>query len=45
MERYLAYTEDPDTNKEWIQGVIDYNQNYCEATRVIKDRLVEQAAA
>ena len=37
---YLDYVKDPKENKDRFQKVIDYNEDDCIATRVIKDWLV-----
>ena len=37
---YLDFTKDPEKHKERFQKVIDYNEDDCVATRVIKDWLV-----
>ena len=37
---YLDFIENPDENKDRFQKVIDYNEDDCVATRVIKDWLV-----
>ena len=34
---YLKYAEDPEPNREGMQMVLDYNEDDCVATRVIKD--------
>jgi len=36
---YLQYIEDPDKNKDKIKKVIDYNEDDCRATMVVKDWL------
>ncbi|MGD2250915.1 MAG: TM0106 family RecB-like putative nuclease [Candidatus Methanofastidiosia archaeon] len=36
---YFQYVEDPEKNKDKLQKVIDYNQDDCRATMVIKDWL------
>ena len=40
IELYMAYVEDPETYKDKMQLVLDYNEDDCVATRVIKDWLV-----
>ena len=40
IELYLKYAEDPERNREGMQLVLDYNEDDCVATRVIKDWLV-----
>ena len=40
IELYLAYAKDPEPNKDKMQLVLDYNEDDCIATRVIKDWLV-----
>ena len=40
IELYMAYVEDPETYKDKMQLVLDYNEDDCIATRVIKDWLV-----
>lgn len=35
------YVKDPQNNEEKLQKVIDYNSDDCQATRVVKDWLVE----
>ena len=40
IELYMAYVEDPETYKDKMQLVLDYNDDDCIATRVIKDWLV-----
>ncbi len=37
---YLDFISNPDKNRDKFQKVIDYNEDDCIATRVIKDRLV-----
>ena len=39
---YLKYQTDPDGYGEKIQAVIDYNEDDCRATKIIKDWLQEQ---
>jgi uncharacterized protein len=39
---YLKYQTDPDGYREKIQAVIDYNEDDCRATKIIKDWLTEQ---
>jgi uncharacterized protein len=39
---YLKYQTDPNGYGEKIQAVIDYNEDDCRATKIIKDWLVEQ---
>lgn len=39
-ELYLKYAEDPKPNLEGMRMVLDYNEDDCVATRVIKDWLV-----
>ena len=39
---YLAYADDPEHNREVMQMVLDYNEDDCIATRVIKDWLVSR---
>ena len=36
---YLRYVEDPDKNKDKIQKVMDYNEDDCRATMLVKDWL------
>ena len=36
---YLEYAEDPDANRDKMQMVLDYNEDDCIATRVVKDWL------
>ena len=36
---YLDFVENPDENRDRFQKVIDYNEDDCVATRVIKDWL------
>ena len=36
---YLQYVENPDKNKDKIQKVIDYNEDDCMATMLVKDWL------
>ena len=38
---YLDFVKNPEENKERFQKVIDYNEDDCVATRVIKDWLVD----
>jgi len=38
---YFQYTENPNDNKDKIQKVIDYNEDDCRATMIVKDWLVE----
>ena len=40
---YLDYIDDPVANKELLNKVILYNRNDCEATRVVKDWMVEHS--
>ena len=40
IELYMAYIEDPEAYKDKMQLVLDYNEDDCVATRVIKDWLV-----
>lgn len=40
IETYLGYADDPESNRADMQQVIDYNEDDCIATRVIKDWLV-----
>ena len=40
IELYLKYAEDPEPNRKGMQMVLDYNEDDCVATRVIKDWLV-----
>ncbi|HVM46178.1 MAG TPA: TM0106 family RecB-like putative nuclease [Candidatus Thermoplasmatota archaeon] len=42
---YLEYARDPVPEREKLQKVLDYNEDDCRATRVVKDWLVAQAAA
>ncbi len=42
---YLKYQIDPETYREKIQAVIDYNEDDCRATKLIKDWLQEQKNA
>ena len=44
MELYMAYAEDPVLHKDKMQLVLDYNEDDCIATRVIKDWLVKKRA-
>jgi len=37
---YLQYVENPESNKDIIQKVIDYNEDDCRATMLVKDWLV-----
>jgi predicted RecB family nuclease len=37
---YLEYVDDPEEHKIKFQKIIDYNEDDCIATRVIKDWLV-----
>ena len=39
IEMYLAYVEDPESNKDKMRLVQDYNEDDCRATLVIKDWL------
>ena len=36
---YFQYIEDPDRNKDNIKKVIDYNEDDCRATMLVKDWL------
>ncbi|MFC1939458.1 TM0106 family RecB-like putative nuclease [Chloroflexota bacterium] len=38
---YFQYTENPNDNKDKIQKVINYNEDDCRATMIVKDWLVE----
>ena len=40
-ELYEAYADDPEAGREGMQLVLDYNEDDCIATRVVKDWLVE----
>ena len=40
---YLNYADDPESNKDEMRLVMDYNEDDCIATRVVKDWLVEQS--
>ena len=40
---YLDYIDDPVANKGLLDKVILYNKNDCEATRVVKDWMVEHS--
>ena len=40
IELYLKYAEDPESNREEMQLVLDYNEDDCITTRIIKDWLV-----
>jgi len=40
---YLKYQEDPDRYKDKLQGIVDYNEDDCVATRVVKDWLHERS--
>ena len=40
ISMYFDYIKDPEKNKDEFQKVIDYNEDDCIATRVIKDWLV-----
>ncbi len=42
---YLQYAEDPSGNKENIQKIMDYNEDDCRATMLVKDWLEEKAGA
>lgn len=42
IELYLKYVEDTKSNKECMQMVLDYNEDDCIATRIIKDWLVSK---
>ncbi len=42
---YLQYAEDPAGNKENIQKIMDYNEDDCRATMLVKDWLEEKAGA
>ena len=44
IELYLAYAKDPEPNKDKMQLVLDYNEDDCIATRVIKDWLVAKCS-
>lgn len=39
---YLRYQTDPETYRDTIQAVIDYNEDDCRATKLIKDWLKSQ---
>ena len=41
IELYLAYADDPEAHWEGMRMVIDYNEDDCVATRVIRDWLAE----
>ena len=41
ISMYLDYIQDPEVGEENFQKVIDYNEDDCIATRVIKDWLVD----
>jgi len=41
---YLRYQEDPATWQDKLQGIVDYNEDDCRATKHIKDWLASQAA-
>jgi predicted RecB family nuclease len=40
---YLEYVQDPEGKEKEFQKVIDYNEDDCIATRVIKDWLADVA--
>jgi uncharacterized protein len=40
---YLQYLDDPKKNKEKLQKVIDYNEDDCRATMIVKDWLEENS--
>ena len=45
IELYLKYVKDPDANRDKMQMVLDYNEDDCIATRVIKDWLVAKRSS
>ena len=42
IELYLRYAEDPEAGREDMNMVVDYNEDDCIATRVIKDWLASK---
>ena len=42
IELYLKYAEDLEAGRDGMQLVLDYNEDDCIATRVVKDWLVSQ---
>ena len=38
---YRMYVGNPNSNKQYLQKILDYNKNDCEATMIIKDWLVK----
>jgi predicted RecB family nuclease len=40
---YFQYIQDPTKNKEKLEKVIDYNQDDCTATMLIKDWLEKES--
>jgi len=41
---YLRYQSDPESWQEKLQGIVDYNEDDCRATKHIKDWLAAQAS-
>jgi uncharacterized protein len=41
---YFQYVENPDKNKDKMQKVIDYNEDDCRATMLVKDWLKRSAS-
>ena len=43
IDLYMKYAEDPVAGRDGMQKVLDYNEDDCIATRVVKDWLVSQS--